>query len=169
MTRGDERCSIETIATSNELSTKARLDHSRITETYLEQLTEEITRCCDGSAGPKSTQIMRQHCTPDIVTNLNGSGLLETSNLEDLIKVMEGWQRINVAWRIGAFNFNATLDRRRENAVCWFTSSGSGGPGEPDVWRTDQESVSKVFWRKRDSGAWECYRLTTIRGGASWF
>ncbi|KAK3708811.1 hypothetical protein LTR37_011332 [Vermiconidia calcicola] len=169
MTRRDEPCSIEILTTSKELSPQAHLDDPKATETYLEQLTEKIALCCDASAGPKSNRIIRHYCTPDIVTNLNGSGHLETSNVEDLIKAIETWRRINAAWRIGAFNFNATLDRRRENAICWFTSSGSGGPGEADVWRTNQESVSKAFWRKRDSGAWECYRLTTIRGGGSWF
>ena len=137
----------------------------------LEDLSASLLQAWDGSLGPNSNDFIRQYSATDFA-NLNRtwteSPFSYARNLEEHIKILDEVKRVNPDWRVNAFNFTAQLGRDKRSAVVWFTSGASGNPAgsEGGGWPTNRESVSKFYWRKRESDEeWECYKHACIRGG----
>jgi hypothetical protein len=89
-----------------------------------------------------------------------------SQNREDHIAALHALRLVNPDWKTACFNFTATIHEESGRAVVWFTSGASGKPGNEGDWTTNRESVSKLFWRRKEntSNEWECYSHECIRG-----
>ena len=139
------------------------------TEAFLKRVSSLLTLAWDGSLGPQSADFIRLYMSPGFTNqarDLHESPFPYCRNLEDHIAALRALQRANPNWRAGAFNFTASVHDDSGRAVVWFTSGVSGSPGNTGDWTTNRESVSKLYWRRKekDENAWECYSHETIRG-----
>ena len=139
----------------------AKLDDSEYLKTFLETTSAKLIHSWDGTDGVGNFDILRQYCTGNFTMEYFPD--LEfpwprTNTLEDHLSLISDLKQVNPSWQMRPYNFTAVLDRELDNAVVWFTSGPSGGPGSAGDWSSNRESVSKLKWRKRKADDhWECY------------
>ena len=140
------------------------------TEAFLERVSSLLALAWEGSLGARSAELMRLYMSPDFTNqahNLHESPFPYSPNLEHHMAALNALRQVNPSWRTACFNFTASVHQESEHAVVWFTSGTSGDPGNAGDWKTNRESVSKLYWRKKEkknSSEWECYSHECIRG-----
>ena len=142
------------------------------TEEFLVRVSALLTLAWDSTLGPQSYDFMRLYTSCDFSNqagSVHDNPFPYSKNLEDHITALQALRKANPEWRTACFNFSASVHEKSGRAIVWFTSGASGNPSDISVSTTNRESVSKMYWRKKESGTneWECYSHECIRGGGN--
>lgn len=122
------------------------------------------------SDNPLEHDVVHKHCSPDFrmfSENVHECSFPQTRNLHEHLANIKDLKEANPQWKKDCQNYSATIQEGADHAIVWFTTMGTGGPVGCS---TKRESISRLWWRRRETdGVWETYQQRCIRGPGNLF
>lgn len=142
-------------------------EETSVIEESLANITTAILHA-HTSKDPQGYDVIRAHCHIGLQVH---HALLEpipsTTNLEAHLAVVNEIRAASSGLNVKSYNYSPLVSEDKRRAVVWFTTPGSGLPGD---FLTNRESVHTAYWRRRETdGIWEMYKLSAIRGPGTLF